>query len=793
MTPTSPITPNRRLAVDDQHHAPDIERYEQDNYLGEQESLLEVGKYGLHLIEDLKSKNLLVEQLSNRLRMIYSCPSLATPDHFCGSVHSFLSSIPGPSGGSSRTVSPSIFPQGVFGECLEKAEKEIARLDELVLAQGRQIDALKYDLSEADLEREKSKQDRIKLKKEIMELQVLLKRKDNSETLLREKDRLMTSASIHNSAAQTCAVVQTRNQTVQTSFGDDEKIALLEQLIKDERIIFSTEIEKLIKKNQPRSNISVGTSPASFPVFSVGSGTDPVTLKHASLGPDCMPTRFSSEWAQCNIIDSASESLIKELSEENGKLREKYLKYRSEIAKRRQPVFSVASGSDEKSFIDRQTATVFSTTSTIDSIVQVDDPRDERLFILEADLRFAAEERDALVAQIEEIESEKDLAIEELETIRSAASDSDSYIRHLTSEINRLQQQEEKKLPEPPKLVMLSSSLMTAAVKTNDTFTETIVRQLEDKNIRTDEKVSFDCAVGTVYNQNNFPCQSVQADDRSQLETIKSLSEELWAMRNKPPSLDSAANTEAKSFSDAQSGPASSCFSLESAGVGPDEDMSPTSDYLLHKLITSESSTQVADKQLENEVIISLQKKLIRKEKMLRASNDLIALGLSEKSRSATVQSHNAAVNTHPSPARDNSFDISAIVKPVSSTTASNITACSPPQNIGGTFDFSISSLQNQLLSSLSPKRIPFSTPDQLPKDPDGDVVMQTAPRTQIRNIPLGVGFVVHEDPGEDSDKLQENIDLKKSLKTIREKAFIAHSLSERIGALTSLVDKNRT
>jgi hypothetical protein len=294
---------------------------------------------------------------------------------------------------------------------------------------------------------------------------------------------------------------------------------------------------------------------------------------------------------------------------------------------------------------------------------------------------------------------------------------------------------------------------------------------VEHRTTSTEAKCLIDSAVGT-HDSIKSLTQSVQAEDRSQLETIRALSEELIALRNKHV-LDSEANTDSKSFSDAQSGP-SGCFSSVESGVGTDSgDLSPTSE-LLYKLVTAETSTQVADKQLENEIIISLQKKLIRKEKLIRAKNEFIEYGFGK-------------IQAHVSPARDNSLDISAIAKPLSN--AASLTTCSP--QTAGTFDYSISSLQHQALSSLSPKRIPFSTPDQLPKDPDGDVVMRTAPRTQIRNIPLGVGFPVHEDPVENLD-MQENIELKKSLKNIRDKAYIAHSLSERIGALTSLAEKNR-
>lgn len=789
MTPTSPITPSRQILDE----AENIELYEQDNLIySSQESLLEMGKLGLHLIEDLKSKNLLVEQLSNRLRMIYSSPCL-TPDlssEFAGiplsSSNSYMSSIPqAVNGGSSGTVSPS-FPQGVFGECLDKAEKEIERLDHLVLAQSREIEALKNDLSEADAERERFRQDRIKLKKDILELQVLLKRKDNSENLIKVKERLISSvhASVQTAASKNspthidaftecippllneskkdlvstgiCTDISAHSSAAtQTSLREQaecEKISFLQQVIDDERILYKVEIDRLNKlliENVPLVplQVSVGVSTASLaPCISSACNTDSVKVKHVCLGPDSTP-RFSTEWTQCDLITSDSDSVIQQLAEENRKLREKYMKYRSELAKRRNGV-SVASGADWiKSLVDRQTDT--SAVSTIDSIVQVDDPRDERLFILEADLRFAGEERDALVAQIEELESELD----------------------------RITQFEVEK---PEKLLVLESAASKFSVFPNkimrDSCTETTTPnpsiRLENKNVSTDPILLRSVETETITVRSS---QLVQAEDRSQLETIKALSEELISFRSKPALFDSGANTDSKSFTDAQSGP-SSCFSTDSA-VGPEDDMSPTSG-LLHQLITSETSTQVADKQLENEIIISLQKKLIRKEKLLRARTDFFENGIGKS---------NAPLNTRVSPARDNSFDISAIAKPFANTVS--LTTCSP--QTGGTFDFSISSLQNQALSSLSPKRIPFSTPDHLPKDPDGDVVMRTAPRTQIRHIPLGVGFAVHEDTSENLDK-QENLNLKQSLKKIRDKAFIAHSLSERIGALTSLVDKNR-
>jgi hypothetical protein len=148
--------------------------------------------------------------------------------------------------------------------------------------------------------------------------------------------------------------------------------------------------------------------------------------------------------------------------------------------------------------------------------------------------------------------------------------------------------------------------------------------------------------------------------------------------------------------------------------------------------------------------------------------------------------------------------DISEIAKPLASIT----TACSP--GIGATFDFSISSLGQEPLSSLSPLRIPFATP--VAKDRDGDVVMRTAPRTQIRRTggddiavlsdqrPIAetikeesaeeVGDSVFESAAGDTvQSLQErNQEMRNKLRSVREKTALIGTMTNRLWNMTGIV-----
>jgi hypothetical protein len=134
-------------------------------------------------------------------------------------------------------------------------------------------------------------------------------------------------------------------------------------------------------------------------------------------------------------------------------------------------------------------------------------------------------------------------------------------------------------------------------------------------------------------------------------------------------------------------------------------------------------------------------------------------------------------------------MDISGISKPLLTT------SCSPPEG-ATSFDFSIT--QQDAVSSLSPLRIPFATP--VAKDRDGDVVMKSAPRTQIRNPEFPVHLDVAQ-PIQEEEELPSSVfesaagdtnsqsvqEMKTRLKSVRAKAILIGNLTNRLWTMTSI------
>ena len=150
LPPTSPITPQRGTGAVFSQEDEVVDFYDQDNISNKSEDLLQVGKLGLQLIEELKSKNQLIEELSTRLRHIYSTSN--TPEllssfpggSLSSNSNSFVSSIQG----VSRTVSP--LPQTVVNEYMDRADRELGRLNEVVIGQAREIDILHTEIARTD-------------------------------------------------------------------------------------------------------------------------------------------------------------------------------------------------------------------------------------------------------------------------------------------------------------------------------------------------------------------------------------------------------------------------------------------------------------------------------------------------------------------------------------------------------------------------------------------------------------------------------------------------------------------
>jgi len=166
-----------------------IEPYEQYNISVEERE--KIGRFSIQLIGEINSRMSLVDNLQERLKHIYSnsfslSSAAATPDPLMSS--SGLSAIEpaGPAGQGGR-ISP--LPQSVISDYLERAEKEIARLEECVSIRDRQIEDLIFEKENLQMfvndERERFRKERVKLKTEIVELGVVirgLKRAANGPT-----------------------------------------------------------------------------------------------------------------------------------------------------------------------------------------------------------------------------------------------------------------------------------------------------------------------------------------------------------------------------------------------------------------------------------------------------------------------------------------------------------------------------------------------------------------------------------------------------------------------------------
>ena len=908
MTPTSPITP--RPGTNEE-----VELYEQDNMskssLTMQQELEQAGKLGLHLIEELKAKNQIIEDLAYRLRMIYSSPN--TPDLTVGGSHeflsnSFLSSIRGP--GSSRTVSP-VLPSGMLNECMDRAEKEIVRLEDQVLTQTREIEALRQDLATAsDLlsgERERFKDDRVKLKKEIMELQVVLKRKDQfaSSAILKAKDRLSSTSCGVQADLNSPVRPAVKSQGISVDFGDFSELVELRQTL--ESLLSKTSVSAVSQTDdQPPSiplethnaklaeltkllaketqSISVGTERTI--AQSSGTNTESVRVFSTGAGEE-IAKRFTEESIQTVPLD--------DLVEENRKLKEKYLRYRSEFAavvEKRKAAIPVGTNTEDPVSYSQGTTTETITfdrgTSRTpqmvsDSVVQVDDDRDEKLFLAESDVTMLAEDREALilereriVAELFRVTEERDRALvmlnsggERKEKNVSIGIATNPCIEVFAPESYMGDESRNKELVStcatgcgtiPPDIVSTACETISANVVTTGCGTitadilstacgtipvdivttacgtmpadilstgcgtmaipktESYACGTERMNLKTTgtdpvefvvadviQQLSSEIAVGDVSMASYTVEQStlvlgpgfetrdigVSADDDSYNKIIESLRNEIALLKRNPVVTDMSTLTVAQE-------------EYAPTPLLDISDLSPTSLAVKLDDYMARGSSAIS---AENQLIRSLQKRLLAAEKTMKEKSDffkseLDKLRQAEASMKAPVsplpkllsgdKPRDTSSYFHPGGASPPEFDLSEIAKPVPSQTTT-LEGCSPG---AATFDFSIS--QQTLVSSLSPLRIPFATP--VSKDTDGDVIMNTAPKTQIRNefaIHQDVVAPIAEEPSslfesagaENAATLQaKNGELMERMRSVRNKAMQIKNMTNRLWSLTGSI-----
>ena len=888
LPPVSPITPQRKLAEQ-------IEVYEQDNFFSSSSSvsleqdLEQAGKLGLHLIEELRSKNQLIEELSTRLRHIYSS-SNNTPELFSsaggGSSVSLLSSIQG--FGSAGTVSP--LPQPVMDEVMERAERELARLGELAHSQETEIVRLQEELCS---ERDKFKEDRIKLKKEIMELQIVVRRGMSAPAPQQAQIKCYSQSTQSEATNEFDQLQKLTSEILELrSAAHTSRISTagLEKDLATERAE-RRRLESLVERKTQKKTSAVNTDDDPRRV-SCGCQTDRVAVKQSvcevdfgdrqtvrQLKVDLRDARSKPETADvactAGIAMTDSRGIMTEEDSRIG-IYENKISHLLDLNRKADSQFRELA--DEYSaLLARQHEAVSVSTDmskhiTASEHVQVDDARDEQLFIVAADLRIVSEERDSLlqdreelVGEIELVVDERDKAIDHINKLCQVIDERDARITLLTT---RAATKDSSMMTEKPVAASLSTVSQvlqelgrpaTALVcsKSEAVFVEKTVANLQVSRseitvelqriadpiileIRKVEPaivlvppqvclevtqsdkaiVNFSRAqLGVVVNESLIfeplaaRCISVQAEDRSPERRVAELADQLdrtlrerdGLVKNRPVLVDAEVVTDE---------PAKSSF------------VSPV-------------PIDVSPKAVENSCIATLQRKLVMSEKLLREQNDFYKQELerledemeimrskhqesvgtnTDHPRSPFVASKAAIANgspRHSQSALDRGAksklveyydlgesglsDLSEIPKisagiPVSLLTT---TSYSPPE-----FNYSLSSVHQQTLSSISPLRIPFATPEHRATDMDGDVVMKTVPRTQIRrdfDVHLDAspilpgGLLAHGSPLEPvAENTCDNTNvlnrsIREKLHKIGDKVRAAHALTDKIIALTTI------
>ena len=991
----SPITPRAHLTEEDDS---DVEHYEQENLS------TELRQTGVRLLEELRSKQALMEGLTTRLRQIYT----STPDlsflasvDFEGLSDSFLSSIPK---AGSREVTPSMPP--LYVECVERAEKEVARLEELLDAQNGELHAFERDLHAAEnmleTEREQFKCDRIKLKKEIIELQAVVKRRD---ALARERDRLNS----HHVASQATIDIPSNDVMVEAEL--NRLRTNLEDQMKAERVRMTAERERLesqlcqqavevdrlnrqllemeaVEKErdllqamlrdrdevirQSRDVVAVTTSQGGcqteflwesvqveinrlhsavtryeselneerdrvealeaelrmrvVPDKSVGVCTDVVACQSTAVGAD-VPQRSTDEWTQCN----GQKEELAHLQAENVKLKEKYSRYRSEfsaVVEKRRLSVSVGVATDPHLAVDRSTSRTPQIVS--ECTVQVDDDRDQQLFLVESDNMLLAAERDRTSAELEE--AFKEIALLQRRVLkRDEAIAQFQHPMHLTDthsvatevDLRDLQLMVPQLASVPPVLVISvepqvvalqechsavttiegpATDLVVEAHSAVTTIEEPVthleeihsgvttiwgpVTHLEEihsgvtsiegpathlvqahsgvTTIESHPRVFQETHSDVVIVMGQAPLLEEVHSGVVSIDSAPALPRRLQESQSIVTTIDSVADGPRPVRSVVTSGVTaidsrprslvavheiaadvlpitpvqatvaslleelSTCdvgvmacpamvgesstgsFQDASSGASVDtSDLSPTSFALRVDEFVQTSSGP------ENQLIRSLQKRLVMAEQKMKEQVDFFTSELVASSRRRSAGSIQDGSPKHPHSSLDRvkhdlvdfyqlgqpsrpsdgspgEVEVSSIIAPKATTSMSNAE--------GATFDFSMSSMQ-QTVSLLSPLRIPFASPPSgmalrtpAPRDQDGDVLMRTAPRTQFRRPTED--FTIHED--ENDGTLFQSVspspelavavgEMKQRLVSVRSKAKLVQSLNNRLAWISRI------
>ena len=734
LPPMSPITPGRSCTGSVQHDDLDglirrslattgsaeenIDYYEQDNMHLSQEEANKLRDQVLHTFEEVKSKHELVTHLSERLRHIYSSSFLT--DSLSGSLGSSVAA-PTPDLSSIPHNAPILSPLAIDAQYMERAEKEIARLENMNAEKCKEIEDLVLQMESMrslhESEREKFRNERVALKSEIVELSVAVRglRQNNRVSELELEVKKLKAKNYELISLVNTGIEKAKNGaklSVGTITDPDEEFAqILSEKKKLELRLESTirerdEFERISRQYSLRDLVSVSTCTEKSFLRDSGYTRDIgiMTPKISNeLSTSCssyslivLPISRSSCSAQTDVTSVetiAQEKLrVEELEEE---LETRTSRIGELVAERKALFRTIEDLEDEVSALRENIGMVPSSIERVDSSVECD--------IWNSDMREKY----------------------------------DKYKRQLLEATKRLREMKER--GEDTKIASTMTDL------TGEVF-DNVVEELQE------ERDMYRLKLQEMMAKKKRECWSQTPEKRAEKKEIATVV---------PFKLEEFSDAGTQTNGEIQ---------VAHKGVFVDE-----TSGVICQLEESLKGQKSKILEIENELLRN-NNALLQLEETCTNSNETISRLKSEKiALEEEVCKLRADLKAN---------DLSEIIKPLQEKliVAPSISTCSPPS--GGLFDYSHSTIHNQLqqtLSSFSPLRLEMSTPQETqptPRDKDGDIMMMTVakPKREDENIPPS--NVVAKQP---------SVDLAVVLKGVRDKAAIVSALSDRICYLSTL------
>jgi len=727
LPPMSPITPGRSCTTGSVQHddldglirrslattgsaEENIDYYEQDNMHLSQEEANKLRDQVLHTFEEVKSKHELVTHLSERLRHIYSSSFLT--DSLSGSLGSSVAA-PTPDLSSIPHNAPILSPLAIDAQYMERAEKEIARLENMNAEKCKEIEDLVLQMESMrslhESEREKFRNERVALKSEIVELSVAVRglRQNNRVSELELEVKKLKAKNYELISLVNTGIEKAKNGaklSVGTITDPDEEFAeILSEKKKLELRLESTirerdEFERISRQYSLRDLVSVSTCTEKS--FFRDSGytrdigimtpniSNELSTSCSSYSLIVLPISRSSWSAQTEAAVTSVETIAQEklrMEELEEELETRTSRIGELVAERKALFRTIEDLEDEVSALRENVGMVPSSIERVDSSVECD--------IWSSDMREKY----------------------------------DKYKRQLLEATKRLREMKER--GEDTKIASTMTDL------TGEVF-DNVVEELQE------ERDMYRLKLQEMMATKKRECWSQTPEKRAEKKEISTVVP----------------------------------FKLEEFGDAGTQTNGEI--QVAHKGVLLEESLKG-----EKSKILVIENELLRKNFAL---NQLEVTCTNSNATIARLESDKIALEEEVCKLRADlkANDLSEIIKPLQEKliVAPSISTCSPPS--GGLFDYSHSTIHNQLqqtLSSFSPLRLEMSTPQETqptPRDKDGDIMMMTVakPKREDENVPPS--NVVGKQP---------SVDLAVVLKGVRDKAAIVSALSDRICYLSTL------